>query len=687
MVSNVKSQGRVHLLWAVTLAVAAALSNPAANSAMKSGIDVQFFDHAVRPQEDFYQYVNGGWLSTHSIPPDAVRISAASIVNDATQLQLKAIVEAATQSGPQYSDPDERRIALLYGSFMDEPRAERAGLAPVRARLMDIHAIKSRSELVRRMGELGCIGVTVPIGESVLNDRKNPDAYALSLYQWGLGMPGPNYYLGAEAALKDIRAEYLLHVSRTLGLIGDNFAARDARHVLDLEMKLAAIQVTAANGGDPNPEHHLFSLPNLLSFAPGMDWRAFLIGNETYGHATIFHVGEPAYFKALAQLVRTAPLSSWKAYLSFQLLRSYSPFLGRKFSDEAFAFEGRTLRGVQEQPPRWSRGLDLVNDSMGEGLGRLYVARYISPVAKIRVTAMVQTFIEAFKRDIDTLTWMGPDTKRRAKDKLLTLHAKVGYPEHWRDYSGLEIVAGDLVGNVMRARHWEYQRNVRKLGRPVDREEWYITPQTADAYQWLPQNEIVIGAALLQPPFFDPEADDAVNYGAIGGTIGHEISHGFDNIGSQYDGKGVLLGKPGWFTVKDQEMFDSLGRALVAQYSALQPLPGYPIDGERTLSENMADTVGAAIAYRAYHLSLGGLPAPIIDGMTGDQRFFIGWAQRRRGNYRDKELIRILKSDEHSPPAIRAEVPLMNLDAFVAAFDVKEGDAMYLPPQKRIRIW
>jgi len=328
-----------------------------------------------------------------------------------------------------------------------------------------------------------------------------------------------------------------------------------------------------------------------------------------------------------------------------------------------------------------------VNDSMGEGLGRLYVARYISPDAKQRVTAMVQTFVAAYRLEIDGLTWMGPDTKRRAQEKLDSVRAKVGYPDHWRDYSGLKLVAGDLVGNVLRSRHWEYRRNAGKLGTPVDRDEWFMTPQTSDAYQWLPQNEIVIGAALLQPPFFNPAADDAVNFGAIGGTIGHEMSHGFDTIGSQYDGRGVLLGKPGWFTIEDQRRFDALARALVTQYSALEALPGYHVDGEQTLSENMADVAGAAIAYRAYHLALGDRLAPVIDGLTGDQRFFMGWAQRRRGNYRERELIRIVKSDEHSPPALRAVVPLMNLDAFYAAFDIRAGDPMYLAPEKRVKIW
>ncbi len=418
-----------------------------------------------------------------------------------------------------------------------------------------------------------------------------------------------------------------------------------------------------------------------------MDWASYLAGSESAGHVPQFVVNEPDYCKAVAHLVASVPVSTWKAYFRYHLLSAYAPYLTRAFVDEKLAFDSGQLRGIKENTPRWRRGVDLVEESMGEALGRLYVARYVSPQAKARVAAMVQNFVTAFSEDIDSLSWMGAETKRRAKEKLVTLHAKVGYPDHWRDYSSLQMVAGDLFGNVQRARAWEYRRNIAKLGRAVDRDEWYMTPQTPDAYEWLPQNEIVIGAAMLQPPFFDAEADDAVNYGAIGGTIGHEMSHGFDNIGSQYDAQGVLLKKPGWFTPEDLQRFEALTRALVAQYSAFEPVPGYHVNGEQTLSENIADVAGAAIAYRAYHLSLGGRPAPIIDGLTGDQRFFIGWAQKRRGNYRRQELIRIIASNEHSPPAIRAMAPLMNLDAFYPTFDIKPNDRMYLAPEKRVRIW
>ncbi|MGN6518622.1 MAG: M13 family metallopeptidase, partial [Dokdonella sp.] len=555
-------------------------------------------------------------------------------------------------------------------------------------------AAPARSDAVRRAdatatlgGERGRSGGRTPLGNSVLNDSRDPHAYIQTLHQDGLGMPGREYYLGDEAAMREIRAAYLGHVERMLRLAGTRDAADGARRVLELETRLARAQWTYADSSDPAKSDHRYTLAELQAHAPGMPWRRFLVANETAARAPTFVVAEPDYFRTVAGLVAHAPRATWKAYFRYQLSRAYAPYLDAAFVGEAFAFEGRQLRGIPANAPRWKRGLDLVDETLGEALGRLYVARHVSPQAKARVTAMVPHFVDAFAAGIDTLDWMGEATRRKAQAKLRALHAKIAWPDRWRDYTGLRIDAGDLAGNVRRARLWEYRRNVAKLGKPVDRDEWYMTPQTPDAYAWAPQNEIVVGAALLQPPFFDAGADDAVNYGAIGGTLGHEISHDFDTIGSQYDADGRLLGKPGWFTTEDQQRFDARTRALVAQYGAFEPVPGYRVDGRQTLTENIADVAGAAIAYRAYRLSLGGREAAVIDGLTGDQRFFIGWAQRRRGNYRERELIRILKSDEHAPPAIRAVAPLMNLDAFHGAFGIRAGDRMYLPPAERVAIW
>jgi putative endopeptidase len=673
---------RIRVLIA-TLATGCCLAVFGTSASLKSGIDRANFDPRVRPQDDFYRYVNGGWLSRNPIPADAVRVSAASQISDTTQAQLRKIVESTEPT----KDPDLKKMAALYASFMDEAAAEHQGLRPLHAELSRIDALGKPRDIAELIGQLGQIGVRVPIANSILNDSHDANAYVQTLHQWGLGMPGRNYYLNDEPRVKQIRAAYLVHVGRMLRLSGDKNAEAGAKAVLALETTLARAQWSIADDSDPVKTDNRYTLATLQAFAPGFDWKAFLAANETLGHSDSFVVSEPSYFRALADLAAGTPLSAWKSYFRYQLLSAYAPYLSKDLVDEGFDFEARQLRGVRENAPRWKRGVNLVDESMGDALGRVYVERYVSPQAKVRIAAMLRDFIAAFDQDIETLSWMSPQAQKKAQAKLRALHAKIAYPDQWRNFGSFKIDRKDLVGNVQRAHRFEYLRNVHKLGKPVDRDEWYMTPQTPDAYEWLPQNEIVVGAALLHAPFFDPDADDAVNYGAIGGTLGHEMSHGFDNIGSQYDAKGKLLGKPGWFTPQDQENFDALTQDLVAQYSAFEPLPGYRVDGAQTLSENIADVAGAAIAYRAYHISLRGREPPTIDGLTGDQRFFIGWAQRRRGNYRDEEMIRILKSDEHAPPQVRAVAPLMNLDAFHQAFGIKPGDRMYLAPERRVKIW
>jgi putative endopeptidase len=672
---------RAAVILACLFAAMAWAADPTAR--LRSGIDRANFDTRVRPQDDFYHYVNGGWLGRHAIPADAVRVSAASQISDTTQAQLKSIIESADQS----RDPDLRKMAALYASFMDESAAEHLGLRPLRAQFARIDALSKPREVAELIGELGQIGVRVPIANSILNDTHDTTAYIQTLRQWGLGMPGRNYYLSDEPRLRQIRAGYVAHVGRMLRLSGDSSAEAHAQAVLALEIALAHAQWSIADDSDPVKTDNRYSLARLQADAPGFDWKAFLIANGTHARADTFVVSEPGYLRALAGLTTGTPLDAWKSYFRYQLLSAYAPYLSKAFADEGFDFEARQLRGIRENAPRWKRGVDLVDDSMGDALGRLYVERYVAPEAKTRIAAMLRDFIAAFDQDIDTLSWMSAPTRQKAQQKLRAMRAKIAFPDQWREFASFKADRKDLVGNVERAHRFEYLRNVHKLGHPVDRDEWYMTPQTPDAYEWLGQNEIVVGAALLHPPFFDPDADDAVNYGAIGGTLGHEMSHGFDNIGSQYDARGILLGKPGWFTPQDQQNFDALTQDLVAQYAAYEPLPGYRVDGEQTLSENIADVAGAAIAYRAYHVSLRGREAPVIDGFSGDQRFFIGWAQRRRGNYRDEELIRIIKSDEHAPPQVRAVAPLRNLAAFHQAFGIKPGDRMYLAPERRVRIW
>jgi predicted metalloendopeptidase len=428
-------------------------------------------------------------------------------------------------------------------------------------------------------------------------------------------------------------------------------------------------------------------LTQLARLAPGYNWKAYLSDAGVAGKVDYLVISQPSYITAFNELVARTPLPVWRSYFRWRLLSEFAPFLSKKFVDENFAFYGTALRGITQNRPRWKRAVGLVDGAIGEGLGKIYVASYFPPEFKSRMDQLVRNLLAAYQADIDTLDWMGPETKQKAHEKLARFTTKIGYPAKWRDYSALRIVPGDLVGNVMRANAFEYHRNVSKLGQPIDRTEWEMTPQTVNAYYNPEKNEIVFPAAILQPPFFNAQADDAVNYGGIGAVIGHEISHGFDDQGSQYDGLGNLLSAPGWFTQADLDHFKARTRALVTQYSAFAPVPGFPINGELTLGENIADNSGLAIAYQAYQLSLGGEPAPIIDGLTGEQRFFMGWAQVWRAKTRDNEAIMRIKSDPHSPAQFRGSVPEMNQAPFYQAFGVKDGDKMYLPPEQRVSLW
>jgi putative endopeptidase len=398
-------------------------------------------------------------------------------------------------------------------------------------------------------------------------------------------------------------------------------------------------------------------------------------------------ISQPSYIEGFSKLLQSVPLSVWKAYFRWLLLSDISPYLNKSFVDENFAFHGTALRGIPQNEPRWKRGLGIVEHSIGEGLGKLYVAKNFPPESKARMDQLVKKLLAAYKADIDTLDWMSPETKANAQQKLAKIATKIGYPMKWRDYTTLQIVNGDLVGNVIRAQTFEYNRNLDKLGKPIDRGEWFTTPQTVNCYYNWAMNEIIFPAAILQPPFFNPMADDAVNYGAIGGLIGHEISHGFDDRGSQFDGDGNVLGKPGWFTQADQDKFSAKAYALVEQYAVYEPVPGYHVNGELTLGENIADNSGLAIAYKAYRLSLAGKEAPVIDGLTGEQRFFSGWAQMWREKIRENELIVKIKSNPHAPDQLRGTIPEMNMAPFYAAFGVKQGDKMYIAPDKRVTIW
>jgi predicted metalloendopeptidase len=498
-------------------------------------------------------------------------------------------------------------------------------------------------------------------------------------------MPDRDYYLAPkDPKLASIRAAYRQHIERMLSLAGDASAAANADAILALETALARVQWTKVANRDPIKTYNKTAVTKLAALTPGFEWRSYLDESGLGSRVSTVIVSQPSYMRGFGTILARTPLPTWKAYFRWHLLRAYGRYLDQRFVDESFGFDGKVLRGIPENRPRWKRGVAVVETSLGFAAGKLYAAKYFPPESKARMQVLVANLRDAYRDSIEKLDWMGPATRREAQDKLAKLTTKIGYPDKWRDYSSLEIRRDDLVGNVMRAVAFEYARNLNKLGKPIDRDEWFMTPQTVNAYYNPSMNEIVFPAAYLQPPYFDPAADDAANYGGVGATIGHEISHGFDDTGSQFDGDGNLRD---WWTKADHQRFAAKTKVLVAQYDAFSPLPGYHVNGKLTLGENIADNSGLEIAYKAYRLSLKGREAPVIDGMTGDQRFMLSYAQGWREKIRPEQQIVYLKSDTHSPDQFRCNGSLANLDAFYAAFQVKQGDAMYLPPEKRVRIW
>jgi predicted metalloendopeptidase len=661
-------------------------ADAAAAGPASSGVDLRYFDRSVRPQDDFYRYVNGKWLDSTAIPPDKGAYGSFYALDDTVEEQLRTLVDGLAQKVDP-ADPDQAKIRDLYASFLDEPTLETLGRKPLDEEFARIDRISSKGEIPALMAHLHRIGVSAPFTPGVHLDAKDTTRYVIDLGQDGLGMPDRDYYLKDDERLVKIRGQYVAHLARMLVLIGDADAAATAKSIVGLETALAQVQWTKVENRDPVKTYNKVSFAELPKLVPGFDWQAYLADAGVSGRTDYVVVSQPSYLSAWSKLLEQTPLAVWKAYFRWRLLSDYAPYLSARFVDERFSFYGKELRGIPQNRPRWKRGLELVEASIGEGLGRSYVARYFPPQAKARMDELVKNLLAAYRADIDTLDWMGAETRKRAQAKLARFTTKIGYPDKWRDYAALRIAPGDLLGNVERANAFEYERNVRKLGQPVDRSEWGMSPQTVNAYYNPEMNEIVFPAAILQPPFFNAQADDAVNYGGIGAVIGHEISHGFDDQGSQYDGDGKLLDPPGWFTEGDLANFKAKTQALVQQYAAYAPVPGYPINGELTLGENIADNSGLAIAYKAYHLALAGKPAPVIDGLTGDQRFFVGWATVWRSKARENEAIVRIKSDPHSPGQFRGLLPEMNQAAFLSAFDIRPGDKLYLPPERRVSIW
>jgi putative endopeptidase len=673
----------VWVLIATNLLVAyRALAEPALNS----GIDLQYVDHNVRPQDDFYRYVNGKWLVDTTIPADKGRLFVLQQLSDQVDDQLRGLIESL-QKHIDPADPDQKKIADLYASFTDEAAVDRLGLRPLKAELARVDAVTAKPQIISLIAHFNRIGIAAPYTPQVHQDAKDPSRYVFDLSQDGLGMPDRAYYLQDDDKLKQIRALYVAHVAKMLSLAGDRAATSDGQSVLTLESMLAKAQWSEVDNRDPIKTYNKLSFVALDGIAPGYDWKAYLANSGAAGRVAYVIVSQPSYISAFNRLLEQTPLSTWKAYFRWHLISDLAPYLSERFAQEHFSFYGTALRGIERNEPRWKLGIVLLNDSMGEALGRFYVARYFPPEYKTRADHLVANLLATYRDEIETLDWMSPETKKKAEEKLAKYGVKIGYPAKWRDYGALRIDRDDLLGNVIRANTFEYERNLEKLGKPVDRSEWNTTPQTVNAHYDPEHNEIVFTAAMLQPPFFNAVVDDAANYGSAGFGIAHEISHGFDDQGSQYDGDGKLLSPPGWFTQTDLDRYRAKTQALIAQASAFEPIPGYHVNGELTLGENIADVAGLAVAYKAYKRSLGGKDGPVIDGMTGDQRLFMAVAQVFRGKTREREAIMRIKADPHPPLEVRGTLPEMNLDAFYAAFGVHSGDKMYLPSDKRVTIW
>jgi predicted metalloendopeptidase len=576
-----------------------------------------------------------------------------------------------------------QQIGDLFASFLDEAAVNRLGADPLKPRLAEIDAVANVEQLAAVIGRLSMIGVPGPVTGYIEADAGNPAAVTLYLGQGGTALPDRDYYLVDNPRFQEIRRQYEHYLKTVFELAGRSGAAADAKAVLDLETRLARVQWTAVESRDAVKTYNKYPVSRIVQEMPGFDWPSWARAQGLDTNAE-WVIQQPSFFKSFAAMVPDTPLHVWKAWLAAQLITADAPYLSQPFVDAHFELFGRTLLGQQEQRLRWKRGVQLVNDAVGQPLGRLYVERFFPPASRARMQQLISHLIEAYRQGITTLDWMTPDTKQAALAKLAKFGTKIGYPNRWRDYSRLEIRRGDLVGDVERANRFEAAYQIAKLGKPVDREEWLMTPQTVNAYYNDLKNEIVFPAAILQAPFFTANADDAVNYGAIGAVIGHEIGHGFDDQGRKYDGDGRLHD---WWQAADAAEFEKRASRLADQFDAFEPLPGIHVNGQLTLGENIGDLGGLQIAYRAWTISLDGRPAPTIDGLTGPQRFFMGWAQAWRAKARDAYLQRQVLADPHAWAEFRANGPLGNIDGFYDAFGVKPGDKLYRSPADRVKIW
>lgn len=674
------------------MAAPADMSNATAKSGDTNiGIDLSGIDHSIQPGNDFFGYANGSWLKTAQIPADRSSTGSFLVVYQLAEKRTADLIRNLAKANPP-TGSNARKIADYYAAYMDEANIEKHGLAPLKSELDQIDAIKTRDDLAAVLGSQQRADVD-PINNSSfhtehlfglfvtqgLEDTSHNMAY---LMQGGLAMPSRDYYLSQDPQMADARAKYETYVNSLLKLAGTPDADVQTKAIVALETKIAQAQESLVDSQDPHKANNVWSMSDFAQKAPGMNWPAYFkaAGLSDQPHIDVW---QPSATTGISALVASEPLETWKQLLRYHAIDDAAPLLPKAYVALNFNFYGTTLQGTPQQQERWKRAVVTTNGDLGDAVGQLYVKEYFPAAAKARVQTMVKNILAAFNDRLTTLAWMTPETRAKAKEKIATLRVGVGYPETWRNYSTLDISRDDPLGNHQRAVKLEYQHQLAKLHNPVDRGEWWMTPQTVNAVNLPLQNALNFPAAILQPPFFNPAADDAANYGAIGAIIGHEISHSFDNTGADFDAQGKM---ENWWTPQDAAHFQTATQKLVKQFDQYEALPGLHVSGQQTLGENIADVSGLTVAYAAYHKSLGGKPAPVIDGLTGDQRFFVAFGQAWRSKIRDAAVRQRLATDVHAPANFRAET-VRNIDGWYDAFGVKPGEKLYLAPDDRVKIW
>lgn len=670
----------IPLLATVMLSLASCSNKE--SSELRSGIILKNMDTTINPGNDFTQYVNGTWNKITKIPADKASYGVGSIVNDEAQDNVKAIIENAAKSNGKKGS-EEQKIGDFYESFLNTKVRDSVGLKPLYEEFKRIDALKNAKDFYDYLGYANKIGFKIPFSLGVIEDFKNPKNYMLYTWQGGLGLPDREFYFLKDNRSAEIRTKYIAHVENMLQLSGVADAKAKALKIFALETSLAGIQMKKEDTRDMAALYNKYAVKDLGKLLPEFDWNSFLSSAGIKGKDSLV-ITQVAYTKGLNAIFKNTPIEVWKDYFKWGTITQSSTMLTTTLDKADFDFYSKTLYGVQQQKPQWRRAVDLVNTNLGEMVGKLYVEKHFPPAAKERMLTLVNNLLKAYEESIKSLDWMSPETKKQALDKLSKFTVKIGYPDTWRNYGDLKIKKNDLFGNSIRATEFEYNRTIAKLGKPVDRTEWGMTPQTVNAYYHPARNEIVFPAAILQPPFFDMGAEDAVNYGGIGAIIGHEIGHGFDDSGATFDGNGVLRN---WWTPKDLSEFKKRTNALVAQYNSFKVYPDLNVNGAFTLGENIGDLGGLSIAIKAYKSSLNGKSAPVMDGFTGVQRVLIGYAQSWLSKENEQSLRNLIATNEHAPERYRVNGVVRNVPEFYEAFKIKPGDSLYLAPKDRVKIW